>query len=263
MKLPLGYVSFLAVVMMTFSGCAMIGPGEKAVHTVFGSPSSESGSGITLWIPFIYGLQTFDLRVQKHVIETTASSKDLQPLDSHIAVNWRIDPKNLTEFYKDVGDEDDAVQKLLTPAVNEVFKASTAKMTAENIVGRRTELKTEIDNQLGERLKRYGISVDDVSIMDVKFSNQFIEAIEAKQIAEQQKEQAQYVADKAIKDAEAMVNRAKGQAESQRLLQASLTPAMIQKMYIEKWNGVLPTVQGSGQNTLLNMKVAAGGASGE
>lgn len=244
----------LILLALTFSGCSIVGPGEKGVHTVFGAPSSETGSGISIWIPFLYGMQKFDLRVQKHVIETTASSRDLQPLDSHIAVNWRIDPSNLTQFYKDVGDEDDAVEKLLQPAVNEVFKAATAKMTAEQVVGRRTELKQEIDAALGQRLKRYGVTIDDVSIMDVKFSNEFIRAIEAKQIAEQQKEQAQYVADKAIKDAEAEVNHAKGQAEAQRLLQSSLTPAMIQKMYIDKWDGHLPHVQGAAGN-FLNMKL--------
>jgi len=231
----------------------VIGPGQKAVHTVFGNPSSETGSGITLWIPFLYGNQTFDLRVQKHVIETTAASRDLQPIYSHIAVNWRIDPTNLTQFYKDVGDEDDAVVKLLQPAVNEVFKAATAKMTAENIVSRRTELKNEIVAELGKRLKRYGVAVDDVSIMDVKFSDEFIKAIEAKQIAEQEKEQAQYVADKAIKDADAEVNRARGQAEAQKLLQSSLTPAMLQKLYLEKWNGVLPQVQSGRGGILYNL----------
>jgi len=245
----------MVLVLVALAGCSVIGPGEKGVHTVFGRASSESDSGLTLWIPFLYGIQKFDLRVQKHVIETTSASKDLQPLDSHIAVNWRIDPNNLTGFYKDVGDEDDAVNKIIQPAVNEVFKAATAKLTAEQIVGRRTELKAEIDQKLGERLKRYGLKIDDVSIMDVNFSPEFIKAIESKQIAEQQQEQAQYVANKAIKDAEAMVNKAKGEAEAQKMQQASLTPMLLQKMAIEKWNGNFPQVMGSGQVPFLNLNL--------
>lgn len=233
----------------------MVGPGQHGIHTRFGKPTSETGSGLTLWVPFVYGLQKFDLRVQKHVIETTAASKDLQPINSHIAINWRIDPVQVMQFFKDVGTEDDAESKLLQPAVNEVFKAATSKMTAEHVVGRRVELKTEIDAELGKRLKRYGVSIDDVSIMDVNFSDKFIHAVEAKQIAEQEMEQAHYVAEKAKKDAEAEINRAKGQAEAQRLLQSSLTPAMLQKLYLEKWDGVLPKVQSGSNPTLLKLNL--------
>lgn len=242
---------FIGCIM--FSGCSIVGPSQKAVHTFMGRPVGESGSGATLWLPFLYGNTKFDLSVQKHIVETTASSKDLQPLDSHIAVNWRIDPNNVTQFFKDVGDENDAVEKLIEPAVNEVVKSSTAKLTAEEVVSRRTELKQEIDASLRDRLKRYGLSVDDVSIVDVKFSAQFIQAIESKQIAEQQKEQAHYLADKAKVDAEAAVNQARGQSESQKLLQTSLTPAMIQKLALDKWDGHFPQVMGSGAIPFLDM----------
>lgn len=241
-----------ALVLMFASGCSMVGPQARAVHTVFGNPTSETGSGITPWVPFLYGNTTFDLSVQKHVVETTAASRDLQPLDSHIAVNWRIEANDLIKFYKDIGNESDAVEKVIGPAVNEVFKAAAAKLTAEEVISRRTELKEEIDTNLQERLKRYGLTILDVSIVDVNFSKQFIDAIEAKQIAEQRTKQAQYESATAKVNAEAEVNKARGQAEAQRLLQTSLTPQMLQKLYLDKWSGVLPVVMG-GDKMLLNL----------
>lgn len=243
----------LMLLLVFCVGCSQVGPQEHVVHTRFGKPVGESGPGATLWLPFLYGNTAFNLSVQKHVVQTTASSKDLQPLDAHIAINWRIDANNLTGFYQDVGDENDAVEKLISPAVNEVVKGATTKLTAEEIVSRRQEFKQQIDDVLQARLKKYGIHVEDVSVVDLKFSDQFIQAIESKQIAEQQKEQAHYLAEKAKVDAEAAVNAAKGQAESQKLLQTSLTPAMIQKLALDKWDGHFPQVMGSGSVPFLNM----------
>jgi prohibitin 1 len=251
-------MKLLALITLAFlmSGCAIVGPGKKAVHTVFGNPTSETGSGITFWVPFIYGLEKFDLRVQNHVIETTAASKDLQPIDTHLAVNWRIDPNNLTGFYKDVGDGDDAVQKIIQPAVNEVVKSQTAKFTAEEVVSRRAELKKGIDAALQDRFEKYGLHLDEVSIVDLKFSADFTRAIEQKQIAEQQTKQAEYLAQKAENDAKAEVNRAKGQAEAQRLLQSSLTQQMLQKLALDKWDGHFPQVMG--QQTLPFLNIGGG-----
>ncbi len=244
-------MGMLALVLM--SGCSVVGPQDRAVKLFMGNPTSEVGSGATLWIPFVYGLTKFDMSVQKQVIETTASSKDLQPLDSHIAVNWRIEAADLTKFYRDIGTELDAQEKVISPAVNEVFKAATSKLTAEEVVSRRAELKNEIDASLESRLKPYGLKIIDVSVVNIKFSDQFLDAIEKKQVAEQRTKQAQYEAATAKVNAEASVNQARGQAESQKLLQTSLTPQMLQKLYLDKWSGVLPVVMTGTGATMFNI----------
>lgn len=55
------------------------------------------------------------------------------------------------------------------------------------------------------------------------------------------------------KDAQAEVNRARGQAEAQRLLKTSITQEILQKMAIEKWDGQFPQVMGSGTIPFLNL----------
>lgn len=243
----------LVLLAVTLSGCAIVGPGEKAVITHFGAVQEGTlNSGIYLWIPVARGISTFDVRVQKNVIETTAASKDLQNVHSNVAVNWRIAAKDLGKFYQDVGDEDDAVQKLLIPAVSEVLKSASAKMTAEEIIGKRAELKKNIDDSLRGRLAPYGIEMKDVSIVNIDFSQEFSHAIEQKQIAEQQAKQAHYLAEKATQDAQAAVNQAKGQAASQQLIRSSITPEILRKMAIEKWDGHFPQYMG-GQLPFLQL----------
>ncbi|MGB7414925.1 MAG: SPFH domain-containing protein, partial [Thermosynechococcaceae cyanobacterium] len=99
-----------------------------------------------------------------------------------------------------------------------------------------------------------GLIVDDTSLVNISFSPEFSQSIEAKQIAEQEAKKAQYQAQKAAQESVALVNRAKGQAEAQRLQKLSLTPAILQQQAIEKWDGKFPMVMGgSGTLPLINI----------
>ena len=161
-----------------------------------------------------------------------------------IAVNWHIEPDQVNRIFQQVGEKEQIVFRIINPAVSEVVKAATAKKNAEEIITKRTELKEEIDNQLQKRLVEYGIAVDGVSIVNISFSPEFAKAIEAKQIAEQEAKRAEFEAAKAEQQAIAEVNRAKGQAEAQRLQRQTLTAELLQKQAIEKWDGKFPLVLG-------------------
>jgi regulator of protease activity HflC (stomatin/prohibitin superfamily) len=132
-----------------------------------------------------------------------------------------------------------------------------AKYTAEEIITKRGEVKAEVDETLTQRLASYQIAVDDISLVNVHFSERFSEAVEAKQIAEQEAKRAEFIAQKAAVEAEAEVNRAKGQAEAQRLVRETITPELLQKLAIERWDGHFPTVLGGdGSIPLINIDTA-------
>lgn len=168
----------------------------------------------------------------------------MQTINMDVAVNWRIIPEKVNTVYQQVGDEKEVLLRIVTPAVSEVVKASSASKTAEEIITKRTELKSDIDNKLRERLTAYNIELRDVSLVNVDFSREFNVAIEAKQVAEQQAQQAKFTAQRAENEAQAAINKAKGEAEAQRVIQQSISPELLQKLAIEKWNGVLPTYTG-------------------
>lgn len=246
----------LLLASVFLSGCSVISPGDRGVRITLGKASNEVLTpGAYLWVPFIMGIAKVDVQVQKSEVETTAASKDMQPIATKVAVNWSISPDQVVDIYKKLGDEDEIYHRIIAPAVSEVLKASMAQLTAEEILLRRLDLKKSIDAGLKDRLGAYGVSATDVSFINLTFSEQFTRAIEEKQIAEQQSKQAQYVADKAIKDAQAQVNLATGQAQSQKLLQSSITPGILQKMAIEKWDRKFPTYMMGSQLPFLNVKV--------
>jgi regulator of protease activity HflC (stomatin/prohibitin superfamily) len=234
---------------------AIVNAGERGVAMSFGKVQNKVlDEGIHFIFPIINSVQNLTVRVQKNDVEAEASSKDLQDVKANVAVNWHIDPEKVNQVFQRVGDETQIISRILEPAVSEVVKAATAKKTAEQIITMRTELKQEIDLDLKNRLSNYGLMVDDVSLVDVSFSEEFAKAIEAKQIAEQEAKQADFEALKAGKQAQAQINRAKGQAEAQRLQKLTLTKEILQQQAIEKWDGKFPSVMGgNGTLPLINL----------
>lgn len=251
------FVGIIAgLIAAAFCGCSIVGPGERGVRVSLGSVSEKPKEpGAYLWFPFVFGMSKMDVQIQKTEVESSAASKDMQEITANIAVNWSLSPDDVVKVYQETGDEGDILRKIIAPAINESLKSATAQRAAEECLTKRVELKKDIDDSLAARLKQYGIKMHDVSIINLRFSKEFTDAIERKQIAEQDAKQAEYVALKATQEAKAEVERAKGQNEAQRLLQSTTSAAILQKAAIDKWNGVMPVyMSGSAPLPFLNIK---------
>ncbi|MBG1270088.1 prohibitin family protein [Nostoc sp. WHI] len=243
---------FLITILLT--PFVVINAGERGVLMQFGGvQQTVLQEGIHIIIPIVNTVKKISVRVQKQDIVSEAYSKDLQDIFTDVALNWHILPEEANVVFQDIGDEKDVVGKIINPAVEEVLKAVMARYTAEEIVTKRGEVKSGVDNLLTTKLHNYHLGVDDISLVNVKFSPKFGEAVEAKQIAEQDAKRADFVALKAVKEAEAKVNLAKGEAEVNRLLHDSLTNEILERQAIEKWNGKLPLIMTKDAPKLLNM----------
>jgi len=249
---------FSLLLAIIFRPFVIVNAGERGVLMQFGKVQNQVlDEGIHPILPVVTSVKRLSVRVHKNSFQADAASKDLQKITTELAINWHIDPTKANKIFQQVGDEEQIVNGIITPAVSEVLKAATAKKTAEEIITIRTKLKEEIDNNLRKRLAAYSLIVDDVSLVNFAFSPEFSRAIESKQIAEQEAKQAEFIAKKATQEAQAEINRAKGQAEAQRLQRQTLTPDLLQKQAIEKWDGHFPTVMGgNGTLPLININPA-------
>ncbi|MBD1998012.1 prohibitin family protein [Leptolyngbya sp. FACHB-541] len=244
----------LIILVLLSSFFVIVNAGERGVLMRFGQVQPQVlDEGLHTIIPIVNMVQKLSVRVQNQEISAEASSKDLQEVYTDVALNWHIVPTEANVIFQEIGDRLAIVERIINPAVEEVLKAVMAKYTAEEIVTRRNEVKAEVDDLLTERLAAYHIAVDDISLVHVRFSNRFRDAVEAKQIAEQEAKRAEFVALKAKQEAEAQLNLAKGEAEAQRLLRENLTPEMLQRQAIAKWNGTLPLIVGSEGPKLLDL----------
>ena len=242
------------LLFIIFTPFALVNAGERGVLMQFGQVQERVlGEGIHPIIPLVNTVKKLSVRVQKQEISAEASSKDLQDVFTDVALNWHIIPEEANAIFQQIGAENDVVDRIINPAVEEVIKAVIAKYTAEEIITKRGEVKAGVDDSLTRRLSNYHIAVDDISLVHIHFSQQFSDAVEAKQIAEQQAKRAGFVALKAIKEAEAKVNLAKGEAEALTLLRGTLTPELLERQSIEKWDGKLPMIVGDGGIELLDL----------
>ncbi|HEY9649875.1 MAG TPA: prohibitin family protein [Coleofasciculaceae cyanobacterium] len=247
-------ILILLIVAILFTPFVIINAGQRGVLMKFGEvQDTVLGEGIHLIIPLVNTVQKLTVRIQKQEISAEASSKDLQDVFTDVALNWHIIPEEANTIFQAIGDERAIIERIINPAVEEVLKAVMAKYTAEEIITKRGEVKAGVDESLTTRLNSYHIAVDDISLVHVHFSERFGEAVEAKQVAEQEAKRAEFVALKAVKEAEAKVNLAKGEAEAQRLLRETLTPELLQRQAIEKWDGKLPKIMGNGGTKLLDL----------
>lgn len=249
---------FLAAIalLIGLNAYVVINPGEAGVLSVLGKASAGVLlEGIHLKPPLISRVDMYDLTVQKFEVPAQSSTKDLQQLTASFAINFRLDPVQVVNIRRTQGSLQNIVSKIIAPQTQESFKIAAARRTVEEAITKRDELKQDFDVALGERLQKYGIIVLDTSVVDLTFSTEFSKAVEEKQIAEQRAQRAVYIAQEAEQEAEADVNRAKGLAEAQRLLRETLTPELLQKQAIDKWDGKFPQVMGgNGALPFINLE---------
>lgn len=238
----------LAAIIAAFSSVVMVEPGHTGVVVTMGKVEEKVlQEGIHYKLPFVQEVIQIDNRIVKLEVETEAFSKDLQTVDTTLAINYRINQNMSYSIYKNIGADYENV--LVVPAVNEVLKAIVSKYTAEETVSNRALISDGLLNGLNEKLNAFGLYATDVNIIDFDFSEEFINAIEEKQVAQQQLLKAETEKQTAITIAEAEAEsikiRAEAEAEANRVLSESLTENIIEYNKVQKWNGELPQVTGS------------------
>lgn len=225
-------VVLLLVLLWLFSATTVtIGTGKIAVMTRFGKVTGqELGEGFHFKNP-VDVANGYDIKVLKEQTQAAAASKDLQDVKSTLVINYRLEAGKVSEIHRTVGVL--YKEKLIDPAVQEVFKGATAKFDATQLITDRPAVKADAFDELVKRLSRYGIVVQDLSITNFSFSPEFTNAIESKQVAAQEAERAKFNLDKANLD-----------AQSQNAQKTSLSPELLQKYAIDKWDGKMPQYLG-------------------
>lgn len=145
----------------------------------------------------------------------------MQTVTASIVVNYKYKESEVVKLYKNVGKEEVVAEKIITPAVQEVFKSVVAKYSAEQLITERSVVSKDIEEALNKRLENYGIQIQLFNIVNFDFSKSFNDAIEAKVTAEQdaltQKnklEQVKYQSEQKIVAAEAQAKAIEIQAKA-------------------------------------------------
>lgn len=272
------------IIGLVLSSLASVPTGYTGIKTTFGKVEDGNiGAGIHWKAPWQRIVQ-IDNRTQKTLVETEAFSSDIQQVDLKVSVNYCINQSTAQTLYKTVGT--DYYNAILYPRILEHTKIAFAQYTAESLMTNRSEIGEKIRAALSDNMTTYGINIIAFSIEDVDFTDAFTDAVEAKQVAEQNKlkaqtEQAQKTmeteaasqrqvieaqaaaevsrinaeaaAEVAKIEADAAKYAGEKEAEMNRKLAESLTDTLVRYYYANHWDGELPQYIG-GEGTLPIIK---------
>lgn len=286
--------AILLLALIILPNCfATVPVGSTGIMLTMGKVEDTALSeGMHFKLPFVQRIVSMDNRVKKLELSTEAFSKDIQTVSATLAVNYRLQTEKTFSIYKSTGTSYE--ENLIVPATHEVLKSVCAQYTAEELISKRAESSDKMRDELDAKLNVLGISITDFNIIDFDFSDEFISAVESKQVAEQLKKkaatenetaiaQAEREKQVSIKQSEAEAERVRIAAEAQakstliaaqaeadavklaadaeayRLSQISknLTQETILNTIAESWNGELPGVVGAGATGILNLDEAA------
>ncbi|MDD5095160.1 MAG: prohibitin family protein [Dehalococcoidia bacterium] len=251
--------SIIAVIIIVMSVIASsfttIPAGHRGVVIRFSAVTGTIlDEGLQMKLPFVDSVVKMSVQTEKYEIGAASASRDLQDVNTTIALNWRLDPSMADEIYRTLGTE--YIQRIAAPAVQETIKQVTAKYIAEDLILKREAVKNEIQENLSARLLERGIITETVSITEFRFSSTFVAAIEAKVAAEQavwearnKLERVKVEADQAeaaaVGEASARIAKANGEAEYIRIvtdaqvaannaIAESLTPQVLQYILLDR-----------------------------
>jgi regulator of protease activity HflC (stomatin/prohibitin superfamily) len=238
--------------------------GEVAIVSTNGRISRIDTEGLHFKYPLIQSKVFMETREKSYIfgktdeMDTTleVSTKDMQSIKLEFTVQANIpDPEKL---YRAFGLK--YQERFVRPRVKEIVQATIAKYTIEEFVTKRATISNEIFQDLQDDFAKYGMSVSNVSIVNHDFSDEYEKAIEAKKVAEQKVEttkaevaKAQVEAENRVKLAEYALKEKELIAKANEIESNSLSPQLLRKMTIEKWDGKLPQVQGSNTSNLIKI----------
>lgn len=250
-----GAILVFCVVIMAASGTYVVHPGYRGVQVTMGrvSPAFKP-EGFGLKAPFVTTIHPISIRQQTAQDKAECYSADLQQIQIELRVLFRIPESSVVKLFQ--GYYGEPFANLIAPRVHEALKEATAAQSAEQVVKSRETIKTR---SLELARKKVGnlLVIEDIVIQNIALTKELEHAIEAKMVQEQEAAKSKYLQQRAQIEADTIVIKAKGEAESIRIRGHALkeNPSYIDFQIVEKWDGFTPLVIGDGsENQVLTMQ---------
>jgi regulator of protease activity HflC (stomatin/prohibitin superfamily) len=265
-------VLVLAIVMTVLgAGLVFVEPDERGVVITIGKGGilpNALDPGIHWIIPFVQRVEPYSIARATYTMATStgegqvqgddsiqARTKDGQQVFIDASVIYSVDPNKLVNLH--ITWKHTYQDNVIRPVTRAAIRDAVSQYGVEEIVStKRAELEQSIRTSIEEGLANNNLKMVDFLLRNIRFSDEYAAAVEQKQIAEQQAQQAKFVVEQKKQEAEqarqvaqgqadAAVIAAKGAAEARviqavaeakanQLLAASLTPELVQYQYILK-----------------------------
>lgn len=261
---------------------AKVNAGYVGIREYFGNVPDEPlqpGFHVTRYFEHVHPI---DVRTQRNTYKMESFSSDIQQVVLTVAVNSNVSSESAGILYKTVGMN--YLATLMEPRLLENVKVVVSQYTAESLIAQRENLSRQILALMQNDLAPYGIVISNISVENIDFTDSFESAVEAKQVATQEKQRAQTQQEQATMEAQQAAERkriaaeadaevakvqadaeaysvqvrAEAEAQANEKISKSLTADLVEYKQIQQWNGELPRfVGGSSSIPIINMDETA------
>lgn len=266
-KYILAAVIIVFVLIFLFKIYIVIDPGEKAVifNKATGNLRVTPNEGFYFLVPLIEEPTVYDMKARTYTMSIAQLEGEVKGDDSlqaltadgqtvllDISVRYHPDPENLDKLHRRIGV--DFVNKVIRPQVRSTVRMIVAEYPVLDVYsGKRTLIQAEMETKLRASFVRNYITLEEALLRNVQFSKDFQQAIENKQIAQQEAQRMKYVLERQEQEKKRKIIEAEGEAESLRLKGRALAenPALIQYEYVKM---LAPNIQAivADQNAIFN-----------
>lgn len=228
--------------------------GYRAVefNRLVGVKSEVKRDGTHFVIPWLEWPTIYDIKTQLYNSSARTGTRDLQSVDLQLRVLFKPIPEELPSIHKRFGE--DYVGKILPSIVHETLRSVIAQYKADQLISQREEVSQKIRRGLEERALDFHMLIDDVAITELRFGKEFSQAIENKQIAQQESARAKFVVMKALEDKKSNIIRAQGEAKSAEMIGSAIkqNPGFVELRKLEAAREIASTISNSNNKIFLN-----------
>lgn len=258
LKLGIGGIALLLIIVLVlFLGFDKVDADKVGVMDRFGVVLGPMSSGLK-WTGFFVGVTSYPLTIQKISLDRI-EAVDIggQAVFASIAVNYRIkNPQVTLEMYQKVATTGNmrTIEDILAmnEKIEESFKQVSVQYEAIEILENRDEVRAKTIERINALFPNEYFEIVSITISDIDYLQSFKDAIQLKKDNTQLAKAAQEKVKQAEAEADQAIEEARGKAESKKLdadaiayaLRAQrmeITDQLIQKMWIEAWDGGVPT----------------------